>query len=158
MSRLISVHLLPGLFEPADVRGGVAVVIDLLRATSTIIHALAAGATSVLPCGEVDEPRRLAAPSPAGLVLSGGHRPVLKIPGFDLGSSPGEYTRDVAGGKPLIFTTTSGTRALSRAKVARRVLIGALVNLGAVVELLAEETGPVHLVCAGTEGRITLED
>ena len=158
MSRPISVHLLPGLFEPADLRGGVAVVIDLLRATSTIIHALAAGATSVVPCGEVDEARRLAAQAQPQTVLLGGERGGLRIPGFDLGNSPGEYTRDVAAGNTLIFTTTNGTRALIRAKEARRVLIGALANLGAVVELLAEETGPVHLVCAGTDGRVTLED
>ena len=74
MSRPISVHLLPGLFEPADLRGGVAVVIDLLRATSTIVHALAADATSIIPCGEVDEARRLAAQAPAGSVLLGGER------------------------------------------------------------------------------------
>jgi 2-phosphosulfolactate phosphatase len=158
MSRPINVHLVPGLFEPADLRGGVAVVIDLLRATSTIIHALASGATSVVPCGEVDEARRLASQAPAGSVLLGGERRGMKIPGFDLGNSPGEYTRELTAGKTLIFTTTNGTRALIRAKEARRVLIGALANLEAVVELLAEESGPVHLVCAGTEGRITLED
>jgi 2-phosphosulfolactate phosphatase len=158
MSRPISVHLLPGLFEPVDLRGGVAVVIDLLRATSTIIHALAAGATSVVPCGEVEEARRLAAQAPSGTFVLGGERGGLKIPGFDLGNSPGEYTREVVAGKTLIFTTTNGTRALIRAKEARRVLVGALVHLGALVDLLAEETGPVHLVCAGTEGRITLED
>src|SRR5262249_7524926 len=122
------------------------------------IHALAAGATSVVPCGEVDEARRLAAQARAQTVLLGGERGGLRIPGFDLGNSPGEYTREVAAGKTLVFTTTTGTLALIRAKEASRVLIGALVNLGAVVELLAEEAGPVHLVCAGTEGRVTLED
>src|SRR5262249_2496210 len=158
MSRLISVHLLPALFEPADLRGGVAVVIDLLRATSTIVHALAADATSIIPCGEVDEARRLAAQPPAGPVLLGADRAGCKIPALDLGKSPAEYSRDVVAGKTLMFTTTNGTRALIRAKEARRVLIGALVNLGAVVDLLAEESGSVHLLCAGTEGRITLED
>jgi 2-phosphosulfolactate phosphatase len=158
MSRPICVHLLPGLFEPAVLRGGVAVVIDLLRATSTIIHALAAGATAVVPCGEVDEARRLAAQAQPQTVLLGGERGGLRIPGFDVGNSPAEYTREVAAGKTLIFTTTNGTRALIRAKEARRVLIGALANLEAVVELLAEESGSVHLVCAGTEGRVTLED
>jgi 2-phosphosulfolactate phosphatase len=158
MSRPILVHLLPGLFEPPDLRGGVAVVIDVLRATSTIIHALAAGAERVVPCGEIDEAQRVASDAPRGTVLLGGERGGLKIPNFDLGNSPAEYTRESVAHKTVIFTTTNGTRALLRAKEARRVLIGALSNVGAVVELLAEETGPVHLVCAGTEGQITLED
>jgi 2-phosphosulfolactate phosphatase len=82
----------------------------------------------------------------------------VRISGFDFGNSPGEYDREAVAGKTVIFTTTNGTRALIRAKEARRVLIGALSNLGAVVEWLADETGPVHLVCAGTAGRITVED
>jgi len=158
MSRPIIVHLLPGLFEPADLREGVAVVIDVLRATSTIVHALAGGARSVIPCGEIDEARRIAAAAHAGEVLLGGERGGLKIPGFDLGNSPTEYVHSVVSGRTVLFTTTNGTRALIRAKEARRVLIGALSNLSAVVELLGRESGPVHLVCAGTEGKITLED
>lgn len=158
MSRPVFVHLLPGLFEPPELRGGVAVVMDVLRATSTIIEALAAGAEAVQPCGDIDEARRLAAVAPPGTVLLGGERGGLKIPGFDLGNSPAEYTRKAVAGKTLIFTTTNGTRALIRAQESRRLLIGALSNVGAVVELLAKETGPVHLVCAGTDGRITLED
>jgi len=130
----------------------------VLRATTTIVHALAAGADAVVPCGEIDEAQRLAQGRPLGTVLLGGERGGLKIPGFDFGNSPVEYTREAVAGKTVVFTTTNGTRALLRAKEARRVLIGALSNVGAVVDHLAEETGPVHLVCAGTEGRITLED
>ncbi len=158
MSRPILVHLLPSHFEPGELQGGVAVVIDVLRATSTIIHALAAGADAVVPCGEIDEARRLAEGRPPGTVLLGGERGGLKISGFHLGNSPAEYSRETVAHKTVVFTTTNGTRALLRAQEARRVLIGALSNVGAIVELLAEETGPVHLVCAGTEGRITLED
>jgi 2-phosphosulfolactate phosphatase len=158
MSRPIFVHLLPDHFRPAELRDAVAVVIDVLRATSTIVHALAAGADAVVPCGEIDEAQRLAKGPPLGTVLLGGERGGLRIPGFDLGNSPAEYTREIVTGKTVVFTTTNGTRALLQAKEARRVLIGALSNVGAVVELLAEETGPVQLVCAGTERRITLED
>jgi 2-phosphosulfolactate phosphatase len=122
------------------------------------VYALAAGARSVVPCGEIDDARQIAAQSPPGTVLLGGERRGLKIPGFDLGNSPAEYMHPVVSGKKVIFTTTNGTQALIRAREARRVLIGALSNLGAVVEHLAIETGAVHLVCAGTEGRLTLED
>jgi 2-phosphosulfolactate phosphatase len=158
MRRAILVHLVPALFEPADLRGGVAVVIDVLRATSTIVHALAAGAKAVVPCGEIDEARQVAAQSPRGSVLLGGEREGLRIPGFDLGNSPADYAPDVVADKKIIFTTTNGTRALIRAREARRVLIGALSNLSAVADLLSAEGGPVHLVCAGTAGRVTLED
>lgn len=158
MSRPIYVHLLPDLFEPADLRGGVAVVMDVLRATSTIIQSLAAGAECVVPCGEIEEARKIAAALPAGTAILGGERQGLKIPAFDLGNSPAEYTSSRVGGKRVIFTTTNGTRALILAKEARRVLIGALTNLSAVVNVLNSETGPVHLVCAGTDGQVTLED
>src|SRR5260221_2263163 len=129
MPRPIFVHLVPALFEPADLRGGVAVVIDVLRATSTIVHALAAGAKAVIPCGEIDEARQVAARSPAGSVLLGGERKGLRIPGIDLGNSPTDYTPDVVTGKKIIFTTTNGTRALIRARDARRGAVGAAPHL-----------------------------
>lgn len=158
MSRPIFVHLLPDLFEPADLREGVAVVMDVLRATSTIIQALAAGGECVIPCGEIEEARRIAAALPSGAAILGGERHGLKIPGFDLGNSPEEYTSTIVSGKRVIFTTTNGAQALIRAREARRVLVGAFTNLSAVVESLTGERGPVHLICAGTDGRVTLED
>src|SRR5262245_13937729 len=132
MLRPILVHLLPGSFEPDDLRGGMAVVIDVLRATSTIIHALAAGARSVVPCGEIEDARQMAIAAPRGTVLLGGERGGLRIPGFDLGNSPAEYAHGTVAGKTIVITTTNGTRALVRAKEARRVLIGALCNQSAV--------------------------
>src|SRR5947208_10202296 len=121
MSRPIVAHLLPGLLEPPELRGGVAVVIDVLRATSTIVHALAAGAQALIPCCEIDEARRIAATFPPGTALLGGERRGVMIPGFDLGNSPGDYTAEVVGGKIVVFTTTNGTGALFRAREARRV-------------------------------------
>ncbi|MSR60463.1 MAG: 2-phosphosulfolactate phosphatase [Planctomycetaceae bacterium] len=158
MNRPIRVHLLPALFEPHELKDGVAVVIDVLRATTTIVYALAAGAARVIPCGEVDEARRLAAGLAPGWVLLGGERGGLKIDGFDLGNSPSEYTAAVVAGKSLVFTTTNGTRALLRAREARRVFVAAFANLNAVVERLVDDEGTVHIVCAGTDGGVTLED
>jgi 2-phosphosulfolactate phosphatase len=154
----VSVHLLPALFEPEQLRGGVAVVIDVLRASTTIIHALAAGATAVLPCGDVDEAHQLAKSLPTGQALLGGERGGTRIAGFDLGNSPFEYTSERIAGKTVVFTTTNGTRALLRAQQAERVLIGAFVNLRALVRVLLEDGSPVHLVCAGTDGGVTTED
>jgi 2-phosphosulfolactate phosphatase len=159
MSRRLYVHLLPTLFEPADLRGCVAVVIDLLRASTTIIQALAAGATAVVACQEVDEARRTAAKlGGSGPVLLGGERGGVQIEGFDLGNSPLEYTPDRVAGRTIVFTTTNGTRALRRCAAADTARVGALTNRRAVLDWLAGEERPVHLVCAGTNGRITAED
>src|SRR5579872_6432730 len=158
MSRHIFTHTIPDQFDPAASGEGVAVVIDVLRAASTIVQALASGADCVVPCGDIDEARRIAEELPPEKRILGGEREGLPIPGFDLGNSPAEYTSSLVEGKRVIFTTTNGTRALIRAKTARRVLVGALSNLAAVVNVLIGETGPVHLVCAGTDKRMTLED
>src|SRR5262245_13210545 len=104
MLRPILVRLLPTFFESADLRDGVAVVIDVLRASSTIIHALAGGAASVVPCSEIDEARAMAKRFPPGSALLGGERGGLKIAGFDLGNSPGEYNQKVVAGRCVVFT------------------------------------------------------
>jgi 2-phosphosulfolactate phosphatase len=154
----VEVHLLPGLAPPGRLTGGVAVVIDVLRATTTIIHALAAGCTAVRPCAEVDEARALADGLPAGKVLLGGERGGVPLPGFDRGNSPREYSAAVCQGTTLVLTTTNGTRALLRAAEAERVLVAGFVNYSAVCEQLRQEARPIHIVCAGTEGAVTLED
>src|SRR5213596_706755 len=89
--REVQVHLLPGLAPPGRLAGGLAVVIDVLRATTTIIHALAAGCNSVRPCLEVEEARSLADQMRAGRVLLAGERGGLPIDGFDMGNSPRRF-------------------------------------------------------------------
>lgn len=158
MSRELSVHFLPGLFEPVDLRGGVAVMIDVLRASTTIVHALAAGARAVVPCEQVQQARVLAANRPAEEVLLGGERDGVLIDGFDLDNSPLKYTETTVRGRTVVFTTTNGTRALARSSEADRILIGAFVNLKAVAGMLVADERPIHLVCAGTRGKITAED
>src|SRR5262245_9532828 len=152
----LDVYLLPDLVEPAALAGKTAVVIDVLRATTTIVHALAAGAREVVPCLEVDEARQIAARIGGGTVL-GGERGGVAIAGFDLGNSPAEYSRERVGGKTVVFTTTNGTRAMQRCKLAGRMLMGAFVNFSAVCRELAGNDRIV-LVCAGTDGHVTRED
>jgi len=135
-------------------------VIDVLRASTTIITALAHGATRVRPVLTVEEARAEAA---AGGVLLGGERGGRRIDGFDLGNSPLEYGRDRVDGRPIVITTTNGTAALHACAGAAEVLIGAFVNRSAVAaaaSALAREHGrcDIHLVCAGTEGAVTEED
>lgn len=156
--RDVQVHLLPDLIPSGRLTGGVAVVIDVLRATTTMVHALAAGCACVRPCAEVEEARALAGAMRAGKVLLGGERGGVPLDGFDLGNSPREFTAKVCRGSTLVLTTTNGTRALLRAAEAARTLLAGFVNFSAVCEQLRRETRPVHIVCAGTEGEISLED
>lgn len=155
-ARQIDVYLLPALVEPAELSGKTVVVVDILRATTTIIQALAAGATQVVPCLEIEDARRIAAELIGPIVL-GGERGGEQIPGFDLGNSPAEYRPQTVGGKSVVFTTTNGTRAMLHSRQARRVLLGAFVNFSAVCRELAGEER-IAMVCAGTDGHVTRED
>jgi 2-phosphosulfolactate phosphatase len=156
--RRIHVHLTPALVAPERLAGAVAVVIDVLRATTTIVHALAAGCSAVRICSDVEEARHLADHLPAGKVLLAGERDSRPLPGFDLGNSPGEFTAARCRDRTLVLTTTNGTRALLHARTAARVLVAAFVNFSAVCEQLMAEQRPVHIVCAGDNGAIALED
>ncbi len=156
MTVSLHVHLLPSLLA-ADTLTGVAVaVIDVLRATTTIAHALAAGASEVVPCREVNEARRVAEQRGETAVL-GGERGGVKISGFHLGNSPAEYSPQAVAGKTVVFTTTNGTAALESCRAAKRVLLAAFVNASRIADRLEAEPA-IHLLCAGTEGRITRED
>src|SRR5258708_17392007 len=109
--RDVSVALLPELASPARLAGSVAVVIDVLRATTSIVHALAAGCACVHPCAEVDEARSLADQMRAGRVLLAGERGGNPLPGFDLGNSPRRFTPRASNCVTLVLTTTNRTRA-----------------------------------------------
>ena len=140
--------------------GGIAVVIDVLRASTTIVTALAHGAARVVPVAEVDEARRRAVAIEGSVVL-GGERGGLRIPGFDLGNSPREYSVDRVSGRTIVISTTNGTAALHACRAAREILVGAIVNrtaVAAAIRRLASADERVHLVCAGTDGEPSAED
>lgn len=157
MAPLLNVYALPRLVSPEEMAGGTVVVIDVLRASTAIVHAMAAGARQVIPCVEVDEARRIAAGFAPGEAVLGGERNGLRIDGFDLGNSPSEYTPQTVEGRTLVFTTTNGTRAMAVCGKAARVLIGAFVNAGAVYQRLAGQER-IHLVCSGTRGEVGRDD
>jgi 2-phosphosulfolactate phosphatase len=157
-ARRVRVYLVPACLSPTLLVDGVAVVIDVLRATTTMVYALAAGCTAIRPMGDVEEARRTANGLPAGKVLLAGERGGLKLPDFDLGNSPVEYVPGRCKDTTLILTTSNGTHALLRAAAAARVLVGAFVNYSAVCEQLLTTERPIHLVCAGDEGEPCLED
>jgi 2-phosphosulfolactate phosphatase len=139
--------------EPAAAPTGI--VIDVIRATSTICQALAAGYSRVLCTSEIEEARQLRAEM-NGAVL-GGERDNVPIPGFDLGNSPREYVEPR--GDELILTTTNGTRAIVAAAArCERVLVGSLLNLGAVVDAVRAAEEDAVVVCAGVQGTLALDD
>jgi 2-phosphosulfolactate phosphatase len=157
MTQVLNVFALPKLVAPDEFAGGTVVVIDVLRASTTIVYALEAGAKEVLPCLEVRDARSVAADLAREDAVLGGERKGLPIEGFDLGNSPSEYAAYRVGGRTVVFTTTNGTRAMLHCTQAARVLIGAFVNASAVFEALigAEQ---VHLLCAGTRGQMSDDD
>jgi 2-phosphosulfolactate phosphatase len=141
-------------FTPEEqVSGSVAIVVDVLRATSTMAQALASGYRRVLCCAEIAEAQRLRAEIPDSLV--GGERNAVRIEGFDVGASPREFLD--ARAETLILSTTNGTRAiLSAAARAAEVFLGSLLNLRAVAA--AAHGRDVAILCAGFKGAFALDD
>jgi len=156
MPQTVNVSFLPELSSAKRYVDRTTVVIDVLRATTSIVYALASGARQVLPCVHVAEARQLAAEHGRQAVL-GGEREGRRIDGFDLGNSPTEYTSEAVRDKTVVFTTTNGTQAMQHCRLAKRVLIGAFVNFSAVCDQLSQEQH-VEILCAGTKGQITRED
>ena len=153
----IDVYSLPSSVKPSQLCGTVAVVIDVLRATTVFTYAVHSGIREIVPVREVAEAMRLKENYPPDQVLLGGERQGLPIQGFDLGNSPQHYTPERVAGKTLIFTTTNGTVAMYAAKTARSICIASFLNAAAVVEHLQSE-GNVAIICAGTNGVETEED
>jgi 2-phosphosulfolactate phosphatase len=154
----LEVILTPGETSVSALAGRVVVVLDILRASTTIVQALSAGARSVYPVPSIEEALRLANTFGRDEVLLAGERKCLPIEGFDLGNSPREFTRERVGGKILVMTTTNGTIAMGLAASASRVYIASMLNMGAVIdEIVRSEANPVFL-CAGRERHFSLED
>lgn len=154
---MIDVCLLPSQVEPERLIGQTVVVIDVLRATTTIAQVVAAGAKEVIPCLHVDDARQLADKHGREKVLLGGERGGLLIEGFDLGNSPRDYTPDRVADRRLIFTTTNGTAALLHCRQAERILLASLVNRSAIADAV-KSAARLTIVCAGTRGHVTRED
>ena len=142
-------------YAAQDLGGVTAVVFDILRATSSIVTGLAHGVTRIIPVGTIQDARDRKSIKPS-LVLAG-ERGGLPIEGFDIGNSPSEFAE--LGRREVVMTTTNGTLAIQGVRLARKVYIGALLNLDALADLLFR-TRPKELllVCAGTGEDFALED
>jgi 2-phosphosulfolactate phosphatase len=143
-------------FTPAEnASAPLGIVVDVLRATSTIAQALAGGYERVLCCREIDEALALRARIPGA--QTAGERRAVKVPEFDLGMSPREYVR--ARGTTLIISTTNGTAAiLAAANRCEEVWLGSLLNLGALTRAVRERGGDVVVLCAGFQGAFAFDD
>jgi 2-phosphosulfolactate phosphatase len=143
-------------FTPSEaVSAPIGVVVDVLRATSTIAQALASGWPRVLCAPGIDEAQAVREQLGEGLL--GGERNAVRIEGFDVGASPREFVQ--GGDEPLIFSTTNGTRAiLTAASSCDRVYLGSLLNLEAVAAVARESGEDVAVVCAGFQGAFALDD
>jgi len=133
-----------------------AVVIDVLRASTSIVVAFQNGCRSIIPVVNVDEAERARASYPEAILA--GEQDGLRVPGFCLGNSPREFTREAVAGRDVILTTSNGTRALRAVGGGRTVAIGAFQNRSAVGDWLVARGADSLIVCSGCEGGFSLED
>lgn len=158
MQREIDVYTTLLSLSEDEVRGKTVIVIDVLRASSTIITAMHRGARSVIAVEDMGEASRIAQNLDPTRRLLCGERDGKLIEGYDLGNSPSEYTEELVADKTLIFTTTNGTKAIARSSLADRVIIAGFLNADAVANAVKSAEGEVIIVCAGWKGRLSLED
>ena len=150
----IEVCFTPELIHLHEVKGKLVVVVDIFRATSTMVAALAHGVTEILPFADLESCRAMQAQG----YLIAGERDGLTAPGFELGNSPVAFLEGNYAGKKLAMTTTNGTLALDKSKGATEILIGAFPNLKATASYIQSRNLDVLIHCAGWKGRFNLED
>lgn len=145
-------------FNEEQLRNKTVVISDVLRATSTIVTAIANGAEKIIPVGDMGEASKLSQNVDSDNFLLCGEKDGVKIEGYDLGNSPLEYTSEAIRGKSLIFNTTNGTKAIKKSMSADEMYIASFHNLDAVVDALRNTANEIVIVCSGWKGRLSLED
>ena len=154
-TRSVEVCFSPGLFRDVVTTGDfIVVLVDILRATTTICTAVGNGVEAIIPVATHDEARRLK--SEGFLVAS--EKDGVQVDFADFGNSAFSFTREAIGGKTLVYCTTNGTRALELAKGASSVVIGAFINISAVTKWLAGQQKNVVILCSGWKNKFCLED
>ena len=152
------VFLTHSTISEGDVQGRTVVVIDVLRACSTIVTALDRGARAVMPVLDMAQAGKIASNLDPDVYRLGGERGGEKIDGYHLGNSPREYTPKVVKGRDVILNTTNGTRALEKAKGADHLVAASFLNAERVVDFARQTANAITIVCAGRQNRIALED
>lgn len=151
----ITTVLSPALFEATvgSVENKNVVVIDILRATTTMCVAMENGANSIWPVDSVQK-----AAQAGSSFLTAGERNGEKVEGFDLGNSPQEFTEEVVKGRDIVMTTTNGTRAIALSEGAKNIYISSYRNVSAMIKELVEQPEDVVLFCSGWKDQVNLED
>jgi len=152
------VALAPADFPGLALDGRAALVVDVLRATTTAVAACAAGCARIVPVADRDAAIAAAARYPPGEALLAGERDGRTITGFHLGNSPLEYVPERVAGRTVIFTTTNGTGAMLHAGRAAAAALAALVNVGAAARWALEQDRDLTVLCAGEKRAFALED
>jgi 2-phosphosulfolactate phosphatase len=155
---VVDLHLITQQAEESALRDRTVVVIDVLRAGTSIITALSNGAKEIIPVSTVESAVKISGNLFGDVVLLGGERNGKMIEGFDLGNSPSEYSPERVKGKSIIFSTTNGSQALVKARYARDVYVCGFVNITAAAEALAENPRDFTVLCSGNNGALSMED
>jgi 2-phosphosulfolactate phosphatase len=155
MQRKIEVCLTPALLGLYEIENSIVVVIDILRATSSIVYGIDNGARAIIPVAQVDD---CLSYSQHGYLLAA-ERNGSVVDGYDFGNSPFSYTKEQVSGKTIVLTTTNGTKALHMARSrAKQVVVGSFLNLRALSDWLKTQPHDVLLLCAGWKDQFNLED
>ncbi|MFC1554750.1 2-phosphosulfolactate phosphatase [candidate division KSB1 bacterium] len=154
----INVFTTPLEIQDYDLRGTNAAVIDVLRATSSMLYALYNGCKEIIPVESVERALSLRSALFDPDLLLCGEKNGLKVEGFDLGNSPFEYTADIISEKSLIFSSTNGTKAMVKARSGKSIYICGFVNISETSKKLSKENDPLNIICAGHNNRFSLED
>lgn len=153
-TRKIEVCLSPDLLHVYELKGKIAIVVDILRATSSMVTAFAHGIRQIKPVSSVEECKKFKSSG----YMAAAERDGMTVEGFDFGNSPFSYMDEKVKGKLLAFTTTNGTLAIERSKTADEVIIGSFLNLQAIINYVSKKDNDVIIVCAGWKGDFNLED
>ncbi|MEM7549161.1 MAG: 2-phosphosulfolactate phosphatase [Bacteroidota bacterium] len=150
----VEVCLSPDLLHLYQLEGKIAVIVDILRATSCMVAGIGSGVARVIPVAKVEY---ALAYRPQGYILAG-ERNGEQVEGFDIGNSPFEYMKPEFLDKTIVTTTTNGTQAISKSQDADQIIIGSFLNISSISDYLTGSEKDVVIVCAGWKGRVNLED
>ncbi|MEO9965392.1 MAG: 2-phosphosulfolactate phosphatase [Reichenbachiella sp.] len=154
MKKKIEVCLSPELIGLYDLEGKIVVVVDILRATSVMVTALANGASEIIPVATLEEAQAFLDQG----FLCAAERGGAPVEGFPLDNSPLNYMNDSILGKPIVITTTNGTLAITKSTAADQVLVGAFLNIQSVADYIVSQDKDVIVHCAGWKGKVNMED
>ena len=157
----LDVFFTPNQVKPIETAGRLVVIVDVLRASTTVATALGNGAKTVIPVEGADEVINRSREFTRSQILLAGEQKMYPIAGFDIGNSPQAFTPAMVEGKTILITTTNGTKTLLGVQNARDIVIASYVNFSAVLAMMrvaASSNTDIAIICAGEEGSFTLED